>query len=109
MSPSGARPSGARRGVTAELHALCDARVRIPMRGIAQSFNVSISSAIILEHIRTRWPLLLQAHLADEAKERQLAQWLVKGIGLDATESMHVRYAGHEDEELDGVGAVESQ
>jgi tRNA (guanosine-2'-O-)-methyltransferase len=39
-----------RDGIHAELAAACRHRVRIPMRGFAESLNVSVTAAILLEH-----------------------------------------------------------
>jgi tRNA (guanosine-2'-O-)-methyltransferase len=44
-----------RDGITDELEAACDHRVRVPMRGFSDSLNVSVTAAILLEHaVRAR-------------------------------------------------------
>lgn len=42
-----------RDGIHAELHAACKKSVRIPMRGFAESLNVSVTAAILLQHATT--------------------------------------------------------
>ena len=39
-----------RDGITDELEAACDKRVRVPMRGFVDSLNVSVTAAILLDH-----------------------------------------------------------
>jgi len=45
-----------RDGIHAELEAACKHRVRVPMRGFAESLNVSVTAAILLQHATTGRP-----------------------------------------------------
>ncbi|HTJ84054.1 MAG TPA: RNA methyltransferase, partial [Polyangiaceae bacterium] len=45
-----------RDGIAPELAAACSARVRVPMRGFAESLNVSVTAAILLSAFASRRP-----------------------------------------------------
>lgn len=50
-------------GVSPEMHALVDGRMRIPMMGFTQSFNISVAAALIFyrAHLETRGRFLSEA------------------------------------------------
>lgn len=54
-----------RDGIADELRNACDETVRIPMRGFAESLNVSVTAAILIEH-------LTRGRRGDLSRERQL-------------------------------------
>jgi tRNA (guanosine-2'-O-)-methyltransferase len=45
-----------RKGIGADLAAACEVSVRIPMRGFAESLNVSVTAAILLDHATSGRP-----------------------------------------------------
>lgn len=55
-----------RDGITSDLAAACKRAVRIPMRGFAESLNVSVTAAILLSHATAGRP----GDLADEERAR---------------------------------------
>ncbi|MDP2328352.1 MAG: RNA methyltransferase [Dehalococcoidia bacterium] len=74
------------RGCTPEVIERADANVVIPMQGFAQSFNVSVSAAIILaEAHRQRAAAGLLALVWSERREAILRDWLRRDL-----------YRGHE-------------
>jgi len=69
-------------GVSEEAIELADQLVHIPMYGFTESFNISVSAALCLQHLTTRlrqtkvrWPLSEQAH--DELMD----EWVRKSLG----------------------------
>ncbi len=67
------------RGCSAELLALADARVWVPMRGMVESLNVSVAAATVLaEAARQREAAGMYAPRWDEERERALAAWLAR-------------------------------
>jgi tRNA (guanosine-2'-O-)-methyltransferase len=62
-----------RNGIDAELRAACKRSVRIPMRGFAESLNVSVTAAILLEHATSGRP----GDLPPEERDRLYARALV--------------------------------
>ncbi len=64
------------RGVSAEAKALADGAVMIPMRGLTESLNVSVSGAILLRTVADRRRALVGADLGDVERERFVAEWL---------------------------------
>jgi tRNA (guanosine-2'-O-)-methyltransferase len=67
------------RGCSEEAIALADGGVHIPMVGFAQSYNVSVSAAIILaEAYRQRDAAGLLAPRWDERRERILEEWIAR-------------------------------
>ena len=66
-----------KRGCSKELLAAADTRVKIPMLGFAQSFNVSVATGIILSEVaRQRRNVGLLEPSWDSAKERILDYWI---------------------------------
>lgn len=64
------------RGCTEEVIALADANIAIPMQGMAQSFNVSVSAGIILsEAFRQRSVAGMYPAPGDELDEAHEALW----------------------------------
>jgi len=75
--PSAVAFGNEHRGCTPELIALADASVAIPMQGMAQSFNVSVSAGIILaEAFRQRAAAGRYPAAWDETREAMLQEWL---------------------------------
>lgn len=65
------------RGCTEEMLAEADERVKVPMQGMAQSFNVSVSAGILLgEAYRQRMAAGRYEASWSEGKERLYQQWL---------------------------------
>jgi tRNA (guanosine-2'-O-)-methyltransferase len=63
-------------GVSAEVRAAADGVVCIPMRGFAQSLNVSVSAGMILANVAERARTEgRDALLSDEERARQLEAW----------------------------------
>lgn len=66
-------------GVSEEARALADGAVQIPMRGFAQSLNVSVSAGMILANVAERARALgREALLSDAERETQLAAWFAR-------------------------------
>ena len=80
-----------RTGIAAQLHAACRHSVRIPMRGFAESLNVSVTAAILLQQATASRP----GDLAEAERAQLFARALVltvphaaeilahKGIAID--------------------------
>ena len=71
------------RGCTPEMIALADANIAIPMLGMAQSFNVSVSAGIILaEAFRQRSAAGMYGtpEAMDEAHEALAEEWRLREI-----------------------------
>ena len=66
------------RGVSAEARALADGAVMIPMRGLTESLNVSVSGAILLRAAADRRRALVGNDLPEAEKQRFVAQWLAR-------------------------------
>ncbi len=62
-----------REGIRADLAAACARSVRIPMRGFAESLNVSVTAAILLQHATTGRP----GDLPQEERDMLYARALV--------------------------------
>jgi tRNA (guanosine-2'-O-)-methyltransferase len=65
-----------REGIDGELHSACARSVRIPMRGFAESLNVSVTGAILLEHATAGRP----GDLDEEWKAKLYARGLVISV-----------------------------
>jgi tRNA (guanosine-2'-O-)-methyltransferase len=63
------------RGVSAEARALADGAVMIPMLGLTQSLNVSVSAAILLRVVSERRRALVGADLDPAERARFLHEW----------------------------------
>ncbi len=82
-----------RDGIAGELRAACTRAVRIPMRGFAESLNVSVTAAILLQHATAGRP----GDLAEEERDRLFlralfftlprAPELLEGQGLSLPEA----------------------
>ncbi len=66
------------RGITAEARALADGAVMIPMRGLTESLNVSVSGALMLRTIADRRRALVGDDLDAAEKARFLDDWLTR-------------------------------
>lgn len=64
------------RGVSAEARALADGAVMIPMRGLTESLNVSVSGAILLRAVADRRRAIVGNDLEEGEKARFTADWL---------------------------------
>lgn len=64
------------RGVSEAGRGLADGAVFIPMRGLTESLNVSVSASIILRTIIDRRRALVGPDLSEEARAAFLAEWL---------------------------------
>jgi tRNA (guanosine-2'-O-)-methyltransferase len=69
-------------GLSPEARELCDAEVAIPMFGMSQSFNLSVSVALFCHRISTRRRAFLKAagDLPEDRKEFLRARWRAQGI-----------------------------
>jgi tRNA (guanosine-2'-O-)-methyltransferase len=65
-----------RDGIQAELFAACNRAVRIPMRGFAESLNVSVTAAILLQHAVDGRP----GDLSPEERSYQYARALILSV-----------------------------
>jgi tRNA (guanosine-2'-O-)-methyltransferase len=75
------------RGCSQEVIDLADASVLIPMQGMAQSFNVSVSAGIVLaEAFRQRSLAGLYAAAWDERHEAMLQQWIEREVRRERRE-----------------------
>ncbi|MEQ1502719.1 MAG: RNA methyltransferase [Myxococcota bacterium] len=72
-------------GVSPEARAAADGVVTVPMRGMAQSLNVSVAAAVtlrpVVEAARSLGPA---AFLGEEERQQTLAAWLERDLLLDA-------------------------
>lgn len=64
------------RGVSEEARSRADGAVCIPMRGLTESLNVSVSAAVILRALVDRRRAIAGADLPAMEQERFLAEWL---------------------------------
>lgn len=86
-----------RAGIADELAAACDDTVRIPMRGFAESLNVSVTAAILLHHATAGRPGDLSQAERDRLYARALVLTLArapeilaaKGVSVGASERLH--------------------
>lgn len=68
-------------GLSAEALALADRRVKIPMRGFAESFNISVSAGISIYTIFNKMRAAgFNYHLTSEEKEELRYQWVRKTL-----------------------------
>lgn len=82
-----------RDGIAGELRAACTRAVRIPMRGFAESLNVSVTAAILLHHAAVGRPGDLPEQERDRLFLRALfftlprAPELLSGLGIELPEA----------------------
>lgn len=69
-------------GLTAEAIAACDDRVSLPMYGFTQSFNLSVSVALVLQELSGRRRKLLNrpGDLGDQERAQLRAEWYVQSV-----------------------------
>jgi len=81
-----------RDGIHAELYGACKRSVRIPMRGFAESLNVSVTAAILLHHATQG----RKGDLDDAERERLYARALILSVPHAAEILVHrgIRIAG---------------
>ena len=70
-------------GVTSEMFALSDERVRIPMGGFTRSFNISVAAALAFYHIRQDRIRRLGRHgdLMPDQRTRLTASYYMRSVG----------------------------
>jgi tRNA (guanosine-2'-O-)-methyltransferase len=69
------------RGISEEFQKLADEKIYIPMRGMIQSLNVSVATAVILYEVqrqRTLKGLYDKPNLPEEEIEKLIDQWCQK-------------------------------
>ena len=68
-------------GLSAEVLNKADGFLKIPMIGFTESLNISVSAAIILQHLRAQLnESEIQWHLTEEEKSEKLLDWTKKSI-----------------------------
>lgn len=68
-----------------------DERIFIPMFGFTESFNISVSAAIILYNLITRLrKTTIDWHLTCEEKIEQKIKWIKKGLKMDEKEEFFI-------------------
>ena len=63
-------------GVSAQARGLVDGTVCVPMRGLTESLNVSVSAAIVLRAVADRRRALVGDDLAESEQQRFVDHWL---------------------------------
>lgn len=72
-------------GVSEEMKAAADYRIKIPMYGFVQSFNISVAAAISLHHIsQKRKQLGLKSELTDLQREIMKAHYVLRTLDSGA-------------------------
>ena len=88
-SPSALVLGNEKRGCSEELLAAADTRIKIPMLGFAQSFNVSVATGIILAEVaRQRQNIGLLEPSWDSAKHRILDYWIAREEAREQRKSL---------------------
>ena len=88
-SPSALVLGNEKRGCSEELLAAADTRIKIPMLGFAQSFNVSVATGIILAEVaRQRQNMGLLEPSWDSAKQRILDYWIAREEAREQRKSL---------------------
>lgn len=65
-------------GITEEVRQLADQLVYIPMKGFAESFNLSVAAAILCSHFQHQ--ALLTTNFPEAIKQRILFTWYLKSV-----------------------------
>ncbi|MDA3868308.1 MAG: TrmH family RNA methyltransferase [Salinivirgaceae bacterium] len=69
------------RGLTQKAIDMADEHLKIPMYGFTESFNISVSVAIILHHLRMKLEASdIDWHISDSEKDALLLEWMKKSI-----------------------------
>lgn len=72
-------------GVSEEMKAAADYRIKIPMYGFVQSFNISVAAAICLHHIsQRRRQLGLKSELTEQQREIMRAHYVLRTLDSGA-------------------------
>ncbi len=71
-------------GVSPEATAAADGAVMLPMRGFAQSLNVSVAAALIVSQVADRSRSLHGALLSDDDKQATLTAWMARERVVEA-------------------------
>ena len=79
-----------RTGIAAHLRAACRHSVRIPMRGFAESLNVSVTAAILLQHATAGRPGELPTAEQEQLYARALAISVPRAAEILAAKGMRV-------------------
>ena len=66
-------------GITPQMRALCDRRVFVPMKGFAESFNLSVACAVALASI-TAAGGVAAGDLAAAERRRLLLRWMMLSV-----------------------------
>ncbi|MCR9199201.1 MAG: RNA methyltransferase [Planctomycetaceae bacterium] len=73
-------------GVSDEAIALADQLVHIPMYGFTESFNISVSAALCLQHLTTRLrQTQVSWQLSEQAHDEILDEWVRNSLGSKLT------------------------
>lgn len=67
------------RGITQEMRDLCDGTYQIPMMGFAESFNLSVSTAVTLAYLSSLGGLK-HGDLSQTEKDLLVLRWLIKSV-----------------------------
>lgn len=65
-------------GISSEMRTAADQLFYIPMKGFAESFNLSVACAVICSHLESTGAL--NAPLSDDMKRRMLLTWLSRSV-----------------------------
>tara|TARA_B100001094_G_C18163652_1_gene790758 strand:- start:1044 stop:1760 length:717 start_codon:yes stop_codon:yes gene_type:complete len=72
-----------REGISDIVREQADEFIKIPMVGFSESFNISVSTAICLNHITTQLrKSSIDYHLTEEEKEELFADWCLKSTNI---------------------------
>uniref|UniRef100_A0A7S3NR72 tRNA/rRNA methyltransferase SpoU type domain-containing protein n=1 Tax=Aureoumbra lagunensis TaxID=44058 RepID=A0A7S3NR72_9STRA len=78
-------------GISEQLRQLCDLRVFIPMRGFAESFNLSVATAAILSRLDAL-NFIPPQQLSIQEQNQLIFLWLSRSIGYKSTSAILRRY-----------------
>ena len=84
-------------GLTAAAQARVEGTVRVPMHGFTESFNVSVSAALVLRELTGRLRVAdVHWHLDEGERRDLLLHWL--GISIKRSEDLVARFLAHRDD-----------
>jgi tRNA (guanosine-2'-O-)-methyltransferase len=67
-------------GISEEVQENCDARVHIPMVGFTESYNISVSVALALQHLMPRIKKSVSWQLSEEEREQLRGEWYFRSV-----------------------------
>lgn len=76
------------RGLSEKMRSLCDLTYSIPMYGMTESLNVSISSAISLYELVNKKRKISSSHITEEEILLQKTWYYIRACGLDLTRKL---------------------